>query len=176
MGSFYYCYLQFLLWPPAYKSRCQVSLEFILLHSESLLFPLLPQTLSCYVPTVSALDTGSVRCLWPDFTSCPAGSCVFGSGGQEWCPDWLWRLGTHPCPVGILGWVSVCTRGGCPCELWRYNLVEWIYSLVKTQLKLSLPRENKTSDYWSCHWAFSVCFLNHSLGNRYPVGHRLAFI
>lgn len=83
MGSFSCRYLQFLLWPPAYKSRCQVSLEFILLHSQRLLFSLLPPILSCRSPTVSALDTHGVRCLWTVFTSHLADNCIFGSGGQE---------------------------------------------------------------------------------------------
>lgn len=67
MGSFSYCYLQLLLWPPAYKSRCQVSLEFILLHSESLPFLLSPPILTCCIATVSALDTHSVGRLWTIF-------------------------------------------------------------------------------------------------------------
>lgn len=142
MGSFSYCYLQLLLWPPAYKSRCQVSLEFILLHSESLPFLLSPPILTYCIPTVSALDTHSVRCLWTIFMLCAADSCMFGSGGQEWCLGCPWRFGNHAGAVGILDWVcymwAVCVH-----ELWWCNLVERIYSLVKTQRNPCPPRPVK---------------------------------
>ena len=48
----------------------------------------------------------------------------------------------HPSPEGTL---SLCV-----CELRCYHLVECIYSLVKTQLKFSIPCEKDTFDNYSC--------------------------
>lgn len=173
MGSFFCSYLQFLLWPPACKSRCQVSLEFTLLHSESLLSPLLPQVLTCYIPTMSALDTYGVRHLWTIFTSCPVDSCVFRSGGRECCLCWPWRFGNRLSTVGSLGWVCVRVWVVCVCELWCFNLVDWIYPWLR--LNSSFPSSVKRKPLIIEAVTGLFFFLNHSSDNRYPVSHRLVF-
>lgn len=104
---------------------------------------------SCYRPPMSVLGICSMRCLWTIFRSCLSDNWMFGSQGQEGCSGPTTEILNHPSPVGILGWVCVCV-----CKLWCYHLVECIYSLFTTQLKLSISCEKDTFDHYSCDWAF----------------------
>ena len=175
-GSFYCCYLQFLLWPPAYKSPTSsfFGIHFASLTKSPLSF--IVTIWSSYRPPMSVLDIYSMRCLWTIFKSCLSDNCMglmsvrqlYGSEGQEGCCGPTTEILNHPSPVGILGWVCVCVR-----ELRCYHLVECIYSLFKTQIKLSISCEKDTFDNYSCDWAFFP--LNYSSEDTYPTSHMLVF-
>ena len=75
-GSFYCCYLQFLLWPPAYKSPTSsfFGIHFASLTKSPLSF--IVTIWSCYRPPMSVLDIYSMRCLWTIFKSCLSDNCM----------------------------------------------------------------------------------------------------
>lgn len=108
--------------------------------------------------------------------ACAADSCMFGSGGQEWCLGCPWRFGNHAGAVGILDWVC-CMWAVCVHELWCCNLVERIYSSVETQLNPCPPPPVKRKHLIieAVTGPFFFFFPSHSSDVKYPVPHRMDF-